>query len=180
VGDRVLRTHRGVGTGGHFGAKRLPGEGLGWLFSVYLAGMRDGGFGSMLVVTTEGVPGFEVTFVIGEVCGVAAHGRNQYTAGLKELSGEVNPRMNQKLANARDEAIADMTKTARRRGANAVVGMRFDNREVAPGWSEICAYGTAVRMERIRTRVPRVTGTARPIYSEPTPLSHAAQPPHHP
>jgi hypothetical protein len=33
---------------------------------------------------------------------------------------------------------------AYRRGANAVVGMRFDHRSISESWTEICAYGTAV------------------------------------
>jgi uncharacterized protein YbjQ (UPF0145 family) len=37
-----------------------------------------------------------------------------------------------------------MVEAANRRGANAVVGMRFDNRDVTPPWREVCAYGTAV------------------------------------
>ncbi|MGF2947495.1 heavy metal-binding domain-containing protein, partial [Mycobacterium sp. Lab-001] len=31
------------------------------------------------------------------------------------------------------------------RGANAIVGMRFDTTEIGDGLTEICAYGTAVR-----------------------------------
>jgi uncharacterized protein YbjQ (UPF0145 family) len=131
--------------------------------------MRDGPFGSMLVVTTETVPGFEVTYVIGEVCGVSAQGRNAYTAGIKELSGVANPRMNEQLAHARDEAITEMIRAARRRGANAVIGMRFDNRDITSGWAEICAYGTAVRVERIQPRpASRAVGTARPSHAEST------------
>jgi uncharacterized protein YbjQ (UPF0145 family) len=118
----------------------------------------------MLVVTTESVPGFAVTVAIGEVCGVAALPRNAYSAGIKELSGAANPRVNQELAHAREEAVAEMARIARRRGANAVIGMRFDNREITSGWAEICAYGTAVRVERLQPRqtpVPRALGTAR-------------------
>jgi uncharacterized protein YbjQ (UPF0145 family) len=37
-----------------------------------------------------------------------------------------------------------MVEAASRRGANAIIGMRFDNRDVTPPWREICAYGTAV------------------------------------
>ena len=121
----------------------------------------------MLVVTTETVPGFEVTYVIGEVCGVSAQGRNAYTAGIKELTGTANPRMNEELAHARNQAVAEMTRNARRRGANAVIGMRFDNRDITTGWAEICAYGTAVRVERIPPRpAPRMIGSARPTHSE--------------
>jgi uncharacterized protein YbjQ (UPF0145 family) len=120
--------------------------------------MLNGGLTTMLVVTTEGVPGFEVTMAIGEVCGIAALSRNPYSAGVKALTGAMNPRVNEELTRARDEAVADLIRAARRRGANAVVGMRFDNRDVSDRWAEICAYGTAVRVQRIR-----IVGTARPV-----------------
>jgi uncharacterized protein YbjQ (UPF0145 family) len=37
-----------------------------------------------------------------------------------------------------------MINAARSRGGNAIVGMRFDNRDITGNWVEICAYGTAV------------------------------------
>jgi hypothetical protein len=37
-----------------------------------------------------------------------------------------------------------MMVAARRRGANAILGMRFDNRDITSMWVEIVAYGTAV------------------------------------
>jgi uncharacterized protein YbjQ (UPF0145 family) len=33
-------------------------------------------------------------------------------------------------------------------GANAVIGMRYDANDVAPGGTEVLAYGTAVIVER--------------------------------
>ena len=37
-----------------------------------------------------------------------------------------------------------MVVAAERRGANAIIGMRFDHRGVTSAWNEVCAYGTAV------------------------------------
>jgi Putative heavy-metal-binding len=37
-----------------------------------------------------------------------------------------------------------MVSEAQRRGANAIVAMRFDSGSIGQQWSEICAYGTAV------------------------------------
>jgi len=34
------------------------------------------------------------------------------------------------------------------KGANAVIAMRFDTSEMGPNWTEICAYGTAVRVHK--------------------------------
>jgi uncharacterized protein YbjQ (UPF0145 family) len=97
-----------------------------------------------LVVTTESIPGYQVHAVIGEVVGVTARSFNPYIEGVKSLGGKLNPQLLRLLAQIRQEAIAHMAAAAERRGANAVVGMRFDNRDVTPPWREICAYGTAV------------------------------------
>ncbi|MGG7380232.1 YbjQ family protein [Escherichia coli] len=34
------------------------------------------------------------------------------------------------------------------KGANAIIAMRFDTSELGTGWTEICAYGTAVRVRK--------------------------------
>src|SRR5947209_535327 len=98
----------------------------------------------MLVVNMDHVPGYEIREVLGEVHGITARSRNAYNEGVKFLTGHANPRMRTALSRWRDEAIAEMSKLAYARGANAVVSMRFDHRDIAANWSEICAYGTAV------------------------------------
>jgi uncharacterized protein YbjQ (UPF0145 family) len=98
----------------------------------------------MLVVTTDGIPGYEVRHVVGEVVGVTARAFNPFIEGVKSLNGRLNPQLVKLLAQVRQEAVAQMAEAARRRGANAVIGMRFDHRDVTTAWREICAYGTAV------------------------------------
>ena len=98
----------------------------------------------MMVVTTEGIPGYEVRAVIGEVVGVTARTFNPFIEGVKSLNGRLNPQLVRLLAQIRQEAVAHMVDAAKRRGANAVIGMRFDHREVTSAWREVCAYGTAV------------------------------------
>jgi uncharacterized protein YbjQ (UPF0145 family) len=104
----------------------------------------------MLIVTTETVPGYRVVAVLGQVFGVTARTHNPYKEGVGALTGGLAPQqISQRLAHWRDEAIANMTAAAHARGANAVIGMRFDNREVTSSWTEICAYGTAVVVEAV-------------------------------
>src|SRR5262247_1162774 len=98
----------------------------------------------MLVVTTESIPGYEVRAVIGEVVGVTARTFNPYIEGVKSLNGRLNPQLLRLLAQIRQEAVAHMVDAAKRRGANAIIGMRFDHRGVTSAWNEVCAYGTAV------------------------------------
>jgi len=101
-------------------------------------------------VTTECVPGYRVLTVIGEVVGVTARTHNPYNEGVSALSGGLKPKqIAQRLGHWREDAIAEMIVAAREKGGNAVIGMRFDNREVTSGWAEICAYGTAVVIEAI-------------------------------
>jgi uncharacterized protein YbjQ (UPF0145 family) len=42
-----------------------------------------------------------------------------------------------------------MIEEATRRGGNAIIAMRFDTSEMGPNWTEICAYGTAVRATKL-------------------------------
>ena len=41
-----------------------------------------------------------------------------------------------------------MVQEAEAKGGNAIVGMRFDTSEMGTNWTEICAYGTAVRISK--------------------------------
>jgi uncharacterized protein YbjQ (UPF0145 family) len=98
----------------------------------------------MLAVTIETLPGFEIKEVLGQVVGVVARPRNAYVEGVKSLTGKAPSNVADALVRAREVAIAHMLRIAYQRGANAVVGMRFDHRPVSESWNEICAYGTAV------------------------------------
>jgi uncharacterized protein YbjQ (UPF0145 family) len=42
-----------------------------------------------------------------------------------------------------------MVEEAERRGGNAVIAMRFDTSEMGDMWTEICAYGTAVKVSKL-------------------------------
>ena len=48
---------------------------------------------------------------------------------------------------ARADAFRLMLDHAAESGANAILGMRYDANEVAPGVTEVLAYGTAVLVE---------------------------------
>jgi uncharacterized protein YbjQ (UPF0145 family) len=48
----------------------------------------------------------------------------------------------------REQALELMMQHAIERGANAVVGVRYDATEVMQGVTEVIAYGTAVQAER--------------------------------
>ena len=48
---------------------------------------------------------------------------------------------------AREEAFQLMFEHAAAAGANAIIGMRYDANDVAPGVTEVLAYGTAVILD---------------------------------
>jgi uncharacterized protein YbjQ (UPF0145 family) len=100
----------------------------------------------VLIVTTELIPGRTIRYVIGEVIGVTARMNNVFTEGLRELNGASSSHKSPSLLRWRWDAISEMAAEANRLGADAIIGMKFDNRQITGQWSEICAYGTAVRL----------------------------------
>jgi uncharacterized protein YbjQ (UPF0145 family) len=102
----------------------------------------------MLISTMNDLPGYEIEEVFGEVFGLTVRARNigsQLGAGLKSLIGGELGGMTKMLAQGREEAISRLVTEAESKGANAIVAMRFDTSELGTTWTEICAYGTAVR-----------------------------------
>jgi uncharacterized protein YbjQ (UPF0145 family) len=57
--------------------------------------------------------------------------------------------MTKNLATSRQEVIDRMVAEAEARGGNAVLAMRFDTSEMGGNWTEICAYGTAVTIQKL-------------------------------
>ena len=105
----------------------------------------------MLIATTNDAPGHEVEEVLGEVFGLTVRSRNlgsQIGAGLKSIIGGELGGMTKMLAQGRQEAITRLVAEAEAKGANAILAMRFDTSELGSTWTEICAYGTAVRLRR--------------------------------
>lgn len=110
---------------------------------------------TVLVATAEFLPGFEIRAILGEVLGVASRSLSPYTEGFRSWSdgGSVTPdKRIELLTNSRMEAIDRMRAAAHARGANAVIAMRFDHRQVTESSNEICAYGTAVILAAVDDR----------------------------
>ena len=105
----------------------------------------------MLIATTNDIPGYEITDVYGEVFGLTVRSRNAFSqlgAGLKSIMGGELKGMTKALVDSRNDVIQRMTEEAEAKGANAIVAMRFDTSEMGDTWTEICAYGTAVRITK--------------------------------
>ena len=105
----------------------------------------------MLITTMNDVPGYKVTSVLGEVFGLTVRSRNvgsQFGAAFKSLAGGELRGMTKMLAEGRAHAQERLVEEAEAKGANAVIAFRFDTSELGSTWTEICAYGTAVRAAR--------------------------------
>src|ERR1700761_3269964 len=106
----------------------------------------------MLITTMNDIPGYSVEEVFGEVFGLTVRSRNlgsQIGASLKSLVGGELRGMTKMLAEGRQHAQERLRAGARGRGANAVLAFRFDTSELGTTWTEICAYGTAVRAHKL-------------------------------
>jgi uncharacterized protein YbjQ (UPF0145 family) len=102
---------------------------------------------NFLVTTTNDLPGYEVTQVLGEVFGLIVRARNAFSnigASLRTVFGGEAKGYTQLLTDSRNQAIERLKLAAMERGGNAVLAMRFDCNEIADVMSEIAAYGTAV------------------------------------
>jgi uncharacterized protein YbjQ (UPF0145 family) len=106
----------------------------------------------MLIVTTNDLPGWRITKVLGEVNGLTVRTRNvgaQIGASLKALGGGELRGLTKQLQESRAEALERLSESAAALGATAVVAMRYDSNELAGTFQEILAYGTAVIAEAL-------------------------------
>ena len=105
----------------------------------------------MLITTMNDLPGYRIDEVLGEVFGLTVRSRNigsQIGAGLKSILGGELKGMTKALMDSRQQVMERMIEEAESKGANAIIAMRFDTSEMGGQWTEICAYGTAVRVHK--------------------------------
>jgi uncharacterized protein YbjQ (UPF0145 family) len=106
----------------------------------------------MLIVTTNDLPGYRIDEVLGEIFGLTVRSRNAFSqmgAGLKSIIGGELRGMTTALVESRNQVMQRLIDEATLRGANAILAMRFDTSEMGGVWTEICAYGTAVRVSKL-------------------------------
>ncbi|MHB1501869.1 MAG: YbjQ family protein [Candidatus Dormibacteria bacterium] len=99
------------------------------------------------VTTGNGFDGYRVVRQLGVVRGLMIRSRSvvgNLGAGLQQFVGGRQTVFMKMSDHARQEAFDLMVHHAAALGGNAVVAMRYDSNELAPGVSEILAYGTAV------------------------------------
>ena len=106
----------------------------------------------MIISTMNELPGYEIQEVLGEAFGLTVRSRNvgsQIGAGLKSLVGGELKGMTKMLADGRRDATQRLVEEAESKGANAIIAFRYDTSELGDTWTEVCAYGTAVRARKL-------------------------------
>jgi uncharacterized protein YbjQ (UPF0145 family) len=102
------------------------------------------------VTTAFELPGHRIVKNIGVVRGIVVRSRSivgAIGASLQTLLGGNITLFTTLCEKARGDAFSLMLEHAAERGANAIIGMRYDANEVAAGVTEVLAYGTAVIVE---------------------------------
>lgn len=83
--------------------------------------------GSVILVTTDKVPGYRIVRVLGLVSGSSAMARGlggDILASIRNLVGGEVTEYTELMEAARKKALQRLIENARRRGANAVVGLK--------------------------------------------------------
>jgi len=105
----------------------------------------------ILVVTTNDVPGYEVVEVYGEVFGLIVRSRNVFSnigSSFRTVFGGESGGLTKLLVDSRGKAMDRLREEAANKGANAILGMRYDTGDIYNIMNEVAAYGTAVRIEK--------------------------------
>jgi uncharacterized protein YbjQ (UPF0145 family) len=106
----------------------------------------------VIISTMNDLPGYEIADVLGEVFGLTVRSRNvgsQIGASLKSLAGGELKGMKKMLAEGREHATQRLIEEAESKGADAILAFRFDTSELGTTWTEVCAYGTAVKVRKL-------------------------------
>lgn len=101
------------------------------------------------VTTANDLQGHEVEEYLGVVRGIVVRAQTitqGIRGGLASIFGGNIRAYEEVCEQARSEAFARMVTHAQEKGADAILAMRYDATEFAPGITEVLAYGTAVKL----------------------------------
>ena len=102
------------------------------------------------VTTAFELDGFRVVRGLGIVRGIVVRSRSvigNLGAALQTIVGGNITIFTELCEKTREDAFELMVDHAVTRGANAIIGMRYDATEIMNGVTEVLAYGTAVIVE---------------------------------
>ncbi len=106
----------------------------------------------MIVTTSNDVSGHAIVQYLGISRGIIVRatgiGRG-IVGGLRSLGGGNIPEYVAVCDEARQQAYELMVKHAMQMGADAIIAFRYDATEFMQGSTEVLAYGTAVKLQRV-------------------------------
>ena len=108
---------------------------------------KQGAMNHQLVTTGLELSGYQISRHFGVVRGIVVRSRSivgSIGAALQTLIGGNITLYTELCEQARADAYELMIRHAQQVGANALIGVRYDATEVAPGVTEVLCYGTAV------------------------------------
>jgi len=101
--------------------------------------------------TTFELPGYEASTSLGIVRGIVVRSRSVFGtigAGLQTLVGGDITLFSKLCEKTREDAFERLLVHAAEKGADAVVGVRYDATELMDGVTEVLCYGTAVKVRK--------------------------------
>jgi len=104
-----------------------------------------------MVTSAFELDGYRVTRNFGITRGIIVRSRSivgNIGAGIQTIFGGNITLYTSLCEQARQHAFDLMLEHAAQMGGNAVVGFKYDATEIAPGVTEVLAYGTAVVVEK--------------------------------
>ena len=106
----------------------------------------------IMMTTSDVVPGYRIVRTVGLVRGNTVrtrHAGHDIMAVFKTLVGGEVENYTKMIAESREQALDRMADEALRKGANAVITVRFCTSEIMTSAAELLAYGTGVIIEKV-------------------------------
>ena len=103
----------------------------------------------MIVTTTDGIVGREISEYLGVVSGECVYGANfikDWFASIRDVVGGRSGSYEKVLRDGKAAAIEDLIEEAEELGADAVVGVDLDYENVGETMLMVSANGTAVKL----------------------------------
>ncbi|MBI3878044.1 MAG: YbjQ family protein [Verrucomicrobia bacterium] len=104
-----------------------------------------------MTTTAFEMPGYRVVKSFGVVRGIIVRSRSvvgNIGASIQAIFGGNITLYTSLCERAREDAFNLMLTHGAQLGANAIIGVRYDATEIAPGITEVLCYGTAVQLEQ--------------------------------
>ena len=105
-----------------------------------------------LITTSTELAGYRIIANLGVVRGITVRSRNIFMnigAGIQTLIGGNISIYSELCEKTRQEAFDLLVQHADEKGADGLIAFRYDANEIMAGVTEVLAYGTAVKIQKL-------------------------------